>query len=528
MHQPQSMATQRPQYYRNTLQPIRIDRETLLKTVNDLRQAVRYGSDLIQTGMPQSDDWDGRGIYNGSPVGIALAFLRLERQAPYLGERDESSLDFRRLASQFILPKGPQFYPQPRQLSPIGSSPLAATVIRILASISNGDVASGVSEDDIFNIQSAVALALELGPVIHHKSRDMGSDEVLYGRAGLLWALLNIRIHVFDAKTTEALLPVFEAVPRLVDVIIQAGRQGSRDFAKIHGEQHAFPLMWVLHEGYYGLGAVHGITGILTVLLGCRLEELDDGAARIYLPWIASTITEICRICIFNNGHLPTSIPSRPSSRPFPLVQICHGSPAILLLLACARTNAYLTSNFWQPEWDEAIRLASERIWEEGLLSKGGGLCHGMAGNAWPLLLLHDCFEYEVEQMEEAKRNVRERTKATTSTSNVRELSSDYFLSRALAFLLRALETPPYSRALSSHRYRMPDSPFSLFEGLAGTLCAWTEACVVIQARLRKMELEEEHKVPSTPIRDDEVFKRLMLLQLGFPGLGGKGPRGLL
>ncbi|KAK9384245.1 hypothetical protein V1515DRAFT_542261, partial [Lipomyces mesembrius] len=516
--------TQRPQYYRNTLEPIRIDKATLLKTLEDLRLAVRHGSDVIQTGRPQPDHWDGGGLFNGTLGSIALAFLRLEHQAPCLAEKG-SSPDFRRLASQLILPKGPHLHLEPRQLSPIGCSPLAAIVLRILASST-----AGVSGDDISNLHEAVELALELRHVIHHRGHNMGTDEVLYGRAGLLWAILNIRTHVFDAETREALLPVFEAVPRLVDVIIQAGRQGLRDFAERHGEQNAFPLMWLWHEGYYGLGAVHGITGILTVLLGCRLEELDDGTSRIYLPWIASTVTGICRVCISNNGHLPTSIPCRSSSRSSPLVQICHGSPGILLLLACARTNAHLTSNFWQPEWDETILLATERAWEEGLLSKGGCLCHGIAGNAWPLLLLHNCFEYEVEQMEEAKRNFRERTNATISTNTIGELSGDYFLSRALAFLLHARETRPYNSAsvISSNRYRMPDSPFSLFEGLAGTVCAWAEACVAIQARLRKMELEEGHKVSSTAIRDDEIFGQLMLLQLGFPGLGGKGPSGLL
>ncbi|KAK9364912.1 hypothetical protein V1509DRAFT_451565 [Lipomyces kononenkoae] len=521
------MATQRPQYYRNTLEPIRIDKATLLKTLKDLRLAVRRGSALIQTAKLQPDDWDRGGIYNGSP-GIALAFLRLDHQAPSLAENGDPFPDFHRLASQLVHQKGPHLHLHPRQLSPIGSSPLAEIVIRILASITAANAASGISEDDISNLQKALELALELGPVIHHRGRDMGSDEVLYGRAGLLWAILNIRTHVIDATTRESLLPVFEAVQKLVDAIIRDGVQGSRDFIERYGEENAFPLMWMLHDGYYGLGAVHGITGIMTVVLGCRPEELYDGASRNYLPLIANTITSICRLCIANNGHLPTSIPFRSSSRSSPLVQICHGSPGILLLLACARINRHLTSDFWQPEWDEAVRLATERTWEEGLLSKGGSLCHGMAGNAWPLLLLHNCFEYEVEQMQEAKRNFSKRTNTTSSTNTTMELSGDYFLSKALAFLLQARETPPYSRDLSSHRYRMPDSPFSLFEGLSGTVCAWAEACGMIQARVRKMELEEEHKMFSTAIPRDEIFEQLMRLRLGIPGLGGNGPHGLL
>ncbi|KAK9482880.1 hypothetical protein V1527DRAFT_454615 [Lipomyces starkeyi] len=524
------MPTQRPQYYRNTLQPISIDKATLLKTLKDLRLAVRHGTELIQTGSSPPDHLDSGGIFNGTP-GIALAFLRLEQQAPSLTEKGESPLpDFHQLAIQRILPRGPQLPLQPGQLSPIGSSSLAAVVLRILASSTAGNAASRISEDDISYIHKAVELALGHGRVIHRRGHNMGGDEVLYGRAGLLWAILNIRTQVFDTEIREALLPVFEAVPRLVDVIIEAGRQGARDFAQIHGEQNALPLMWMWLEGYYGLGAVHGMTGILTVLLGCRLEELDDGVSRNYLTWIASTITGICRVCISNNGHLPMSIPPRSSSRSSPLVQICHGSPGILLLLACARRDAHLTFHFWQPEWDEAIRLATERVWEEGLLSKGGSLCHGIAGNAWPLLLLHDCFEYNGQQMEEAKRNFRERTHTTSSPNAFGELSGDYFLSRALAFLLHARETRPYSHAsgTSSYDYRMPDSPFSLFEGLAGTVCAWAEALLAIQARLRKMELEDRYKVPDPALADDEIFKQLALQQLGFPGLGRNRPSGLL
>ncbi|KAK9481611.1 hypothetical protein V1527DRAFT_479136 [Lipomyces starkeyi] len=66
------MATQRPQYYQNTLQPIRIDNAALLKTLQDLRLAVRYGSNIIQTGRPEPEDWDNGGIYNGSR-GICVA-----------------------------------------------------------------------------------------------------------------------------------------------------------------------------------------------------------------------------------------------------------------------------------------------------------------------------------------------------------------------------------------------------------------------------------------------------------------------
>lgn len=42
----------------------------------------------------------------------------------------------------------------------------------------------------------------------------------------------------------------------------------------------------------------------------------------------------------------------------------------------------------WQPDWEEAETMARDCVWKEGLLRKGLGLCHGISGNAWPLLLL--------------------------------------------------------------------------------------------------------------------------------------------
>lgn len=70
----------------------------------------------------------------------------------------------------------------------------------------------------------------------------------------------------------------------------------------------------------------------------------------------------------------------------------------------------------------------------------------------------------------------------------------------------------------------MPDTPYSLFEGLAGTICAWAEACVVITTRLRKLEKLERAgiNIKGDIDKEDEY-------ELGIPGLGGVGqPRGLL
>lgn len=84
---------------------------------------------------------------------------------------------------------------------------------------------------------------------------------------------------------------------------------------------------------------------------------------------------------------------------------------------------------------------------------------------------------------------------------------ADSALSRGLAFLLKAVELPPLSNPLGeTSQFRTPDDPYSLYEGLAGAICAWTDACVIINERL-------EHKGSKGGDLKSPV--------LGFPGLGG-------
>jgi hypothetical protein len=159
------------------------------------------------------------------------------------------------------------------------------------------------------------------------------------------------------------------------------------------------------------------------------------------------------------------SIPPRPSTRQSPLIQLCHGIPGLLLLLAVARRNTLFRQLYWDKSWDEAINLGCLKVWAEGLLSKGGGLCHGITGNALPLVLLQDVVS--------------------------RSKESDDILGKGLGMLLLARETPPYSKAGEDGRiFRTADNPYSLFEGLAGTMSAWTEASLVIKARIAEMELQ--------------------------------------
>lgn len=209
-------------------------------------------------------------------------------------------------------------------------------------------------------------------------------------------------------------------------------------------------------------------------------------------------------------------------------VQFCHGSPGTLILISTALKNDQLTRDYWCPDWDQTIYLGTQRIWEEGILSKGGSLCHGISGNALPLLMLHGVFEHHSSAITEARRAYIQRggISSLPSPDFSEELTSGFFLSKALAFMLHSRETRPYntSAAKTEKEYRMPDDPYSLFEGLAGNICAWAETCALLQAKLRKMELGEKGLSPET----DAVFQNAMHSQLGFPLIGGNGAVGIL
>lgn len=209
-------------------------------------------------------------------------------------------------------------------------------------------------------------------------------------------------------------------------------------------------------------------------------------------------------------------------------VQLCHGSPGTLILLSAALKNGPLTRDHWCPDWDQTIYLGTQRIWEEGILSKGGSLCHGISGNAWPWLMLHGVFEYHSSDINEARSTYTQRTGISSPLASdfSKELTPDFFLSKALAFMLHSRETRPYNTASASadKEYRMPDDPYSLYEGLAGNICAWAETSAVLQAKLRKMELSAK----GISYEDDRVFQQAMHSQLGFPLIGGNGAVGIL
>jgi lantibiotic modifying enzyme len=111
------------------------------------------------------------------------------------------------------------------------------------------------------------------------------------------------------------------------------------------------------------------------------------------------------------------------------LVHWCHGAPGAVYVFA----KAYLV--FREEKYLHAVIRAGDLIWMKGLLKKGPGICHGIAGNGYVFLLLY--------------RLTNELKHLYRASCFANFLTNDNFLREA----------------------RAPDSPMSLYEGIAGTVC---------------------------------------------------------
>ncbi|KAK6132819.1 hypothetical protein DH2020_033418 [Rehmannia glutinosa] len=186
-------------------------------------------------------------------------------------------------------------------------------------------------------------------------SKDL-PDELLYGRAGYLWAssFLNKNIGKDTISSTQIIQRA------VVDEIIKSGRQLARGRC---------PLMFEWHGKKYW-GAAHGLAGIINVLMDMDLKPDEVEHVKGTLHYMIKNR--------FPSGNYPSSEGSETDR----LVHWCHGAPGVALTLVKA-AKVFESDEFLQAAID-----AGEVVWNRGLL-KRVGICHGISGNAYVFLSLY-------------------------------------------------------------------------------------------------------------------------------------------
>ncbi|KAK3156822.1 hypothetical protein QOZ80_2AG0112440 [Eleusine coracana subsp. coracana] len=180
-------------------------------------------------------------------------------------------------------------------------------------------------------------------------------NEMLYGRAGYLWACLFLNKHI-----SEKTIPL-EHIESVAKDIIKEGR-------KLSGKGSS-PLMYEWHGKKYW-GAAHGLAGIMHVLMHTELRPDEQDDVKDTLRYMIKNR--------FPSGNYPSS-EGNESDR---LVHWCHGAPGVALTLA----KAYEV--FHDDHFKQSAAAAAEVVWNRGLL-KRVGICHGVSGNAYVFLSLY-------------------------------------------------------------------------------------------------------------------------------------------
>lgn len=233
------------------------------------------------------------------------------------------------------------------------------------------------------------------------------SDELLYGRAGFLFSLLFVQKHIKDNKIIYD-----NDLRNIIDIILTSGIQTAKK------EKDNFPpLMYYWHKKSY-IGAAHGIAGILYILLQAKHLLKQNELNFLIKP----TIDFIASLK-FESGNYPSSLEI---SKDY-LVQWCHGAPGITHLFALS----YQTFN--DIHYLNLAKECTDVIWKYGLLIKGCGLCHGISGNGYGFLKL-----YQITNDEK--------------------------------YIYRTIKFSEMCFNYNNHKYHISDHPFSLFEGIAGTI----------------------------------------------------------
>ncbi|KAL9377841.1 hypothetical protein Peur_029176 [Populus x canadensis] len=252
------------------------------------------------------------------------------------------------------------------------------------------------------------------------------SYELMYGRAGFLWAALFINKHLGEGTLpSDLLLPV-------VDAVLAGGRAGASDNA-------ACPLMYRWHGTRYW-GAANGLAGILQVLLNFPLSKGDAEDVKATLRYMMSNRFR-------HSGNYPSS-EGNPRDK---LVQWSHGATGMAITL-CKASEMFPNDR----EFRDAAIEAGEVVWKSGLVKKVG-LADGAAGNAYAFLSL---YRLTAESIYE------ERAKAFAS------------------FLYHNA-----SGLVTIGHARGADHAYSLFQGLAGTACLWFDLLKPESSRFPGYEL---------------------------------------
>lgn len=210
-----------------------------------------------------------------------------------------------------------------------------------------------------------------------NSNSDPVSNELLVGRIGLVLSLLKV-----NAYFQEDVFSVDKVILPVAMKIIEDGRR----LGKERGH-----LIWEWHGKEY-IGAVHGVAGILYILL--QIPQIISNKK------IFSEIQATCDWLVGLQSEENGNFPSRENGSTY-LVQFCHGAPGVVPLLL----KMYEITK--SRKYEKSAEKACQAIWKYGVLRKDPCLCHGTAGNLFPFLHMMKVFRDDTSRYKDYKEKAK-------------------------------------------------------------------------------------------------------------------------
>lgn len=152
-----------------------------------------------------------------------------------------------------------------------------------------------------------------MGSDVFNRLSDL-PNEYLYGRAGYLFAVLFVNQHISPPPFNDSF------IRSIIEAILLCGKDGTRT------EKCNSPLVYQWHGSYY-LGAAHGYSGILYLLLQVKELLTENELNTLVKPTI-----DYLASFVFPSGNFPSST-GRDVDK---YVQWCHGAPGFVHLFSTA------------------------------------------------------------------------------------------------------------------------------------------------------------------------------------------------
>ncbi|RZF48894.1 hypothetical protein LSTR_LSTR003274 [Laodelphax striatellus] len=391
-------------YFINNLPDHVASSEVIIDEARIKDQILQIVSNILKKEPPSAKHADG-GLYVGIG-GIAYMFFHLSQNRAFQHEKEQfvaKGLEYIREAERFYSNKSS------RDAGNIVGFLLGASGCHAVSAVLNHCIGhEEVSKNNVEQYSSAMNMCLPINFLPY------GGDELLVGRAGVINGDIWLE-NVLGRKNIPT------------DLLVKVCKS-TFDSGQIYARAHCphFALMYSYYQTEY-LGAAHGLSSIVQMLLSVP-EFLSAYPEAV--PYLKKSVDDLLSVQT-ENGNFPPAmdeVGSNSRSSDNELVHWCHGGPGVIYLLA----KAYL---IWKEErYLIACLKIGDLVWEKGLLKKGPGICHGIAGSGYVFLLL-------------------------------------YQLTNDKKHLHRAKQFAEFLNSSDFERARIPDSPYSLYEGWAGTVC---------------------------------------------------------